>query len=61
MRSPRATRGIALTLDAEEAERLELSLVLIDGCCRDTRLEGWTGFGLAVQAYQKRAPAVLAG
>ena len=51
--------GVALTLDAEESERLELSLELLEIACRDTRLEGWNGFGLAVQAYQKRAPAVL--
>jgi RHH-type proline utilization regulon transcriptional repressor/proline dehydrogenase/delta 1-pyrroline-5-carboxylate dehydrogenase len=51
--------GVALTLDAEESERLELTLELLDAACRDARLEGWDGFGLAVQAYQKRAPAVL--
>ena len=51
--------GVALTLDAEESERLELSLELLEIACRDTRLRGWNGFGLAVQAYQKRAPAVL--
>jgi len=51
--------GIALTLDAEESERLELTLELLEAACRDRRLEGWNGLGLAVQAYQKRAPAVL--
>jgi RHH-type proline utilization regulon transcriptional repressor/proline dehydrogenase/delta 1-pyrroline-5-carboxylate dehydrogenase len=51
--------GVALTLDAEESERLELTLELLDAACRDPRLTGWDGFGLAVQAYQKRAPAVL--
>ncbi len=51
--------GIALTLDAEESERLELTLELLESVCRAPRLEGWSGFGLAVQAYQKRAPAVL--
>jgi RHH-type proline utilization regulon transcriptional repressor/proline dehydrogenase/delta 1-pyrroline-5-carboxylate dehydrogenase len=51
--------GIALTLDAEESERLELTLELLEYACREPRLEGWHGFGLAVQAYQKRAPAVL--
>jgi RHH-type proline utilization regulon transcriptional repressor/proline dehydrogenase/delta 1-pyrroline-5-carboxylate dehydrogenase len=51
--------GIALTLDAEESERLELTLELLEAACRDPRLAGWDGFGLAVQAYQKRAPAVL--
>ena len=47
--------GIALTVDAEEAERLELSLELIEHVARSPQLEGWDGFGLAVQAYQKRA------
>jgi RHH-type proline utilization regulon transcriptional repressor/proline dehydrogenase/delta 1-pyrroline-5-carboxylate dehydrogenase len=51
--------GIALTLDAEESERLELTLELLEALCRSPRLQGWAGFGLAVQAYQKRAPAVL--
>ena len=51
--------GVALTLDAEESERLELTLELLAMACRDPRLDGWTGLGLAVQAYQKRAPAVL--
>jgi RHH-type transcriptional regulator, proline utilization regulon repressor / proline dehydrogenase / delta 1-pyrroline-5-carboxylate dehydrogenase len=51
--------GVALTLDAEESERLELTLELLEAACRDRRLEGWAGLGLAVQAYQKRAPAVL--
>ena len=51
--------GIALTLDTEESERLELTLELLDSACRDPRLDGWSGFGIAVQAYQKRAPAVL--
>ncbi len=51
--------GIALTLDAEESERLELTLELLEAACRDRRLDGWNGLGLAVQAYQKRAPAVL--
>ncbi len=48
--------GIALTLDAEESERLELTLELLEAACRDPRLAGWNGLGLAVQAYQKRAP-----
>jgi RHH-type proline utilization regulon transcriptional repressor/proline dehydrogenase/delta 1-pyrroline-5-carboxylate dehydrogenase len=51
--------GIALTVDAEEAERLELSLELIEHVARSSVLEGWQGFGLAVQAYQKRAPDVV--
>ena len=51
--------GIALTVDAEEAERLELSLQLIDIVLASEVTEGYGGFGLAVQAYQKRAYAVL--
>ena len=51
--------GIALTVDAEEAERLELSLELIEHVMRSPQLKGWNGFGLAVQAYQKRAREVI--
>jgi RHH-type transcriptional regulator, proline utilization regulon repressor / proline dehydrogenase / delta 1-pyrroline-5-carboxylate dehydrogenase len=54
-----ADAGIALTLDAEESERLEITVELLEAACRSPRLAGWNGFGLAVQAYQKRAPAVL--
>ncbi|HJP97935.1 MAG TPA: bifunctional proline dehydrogenase/L-glutamate gamma-semialdehyde dehydrogenase PutA, partial [Rhodanobacteraceae bacterium] len=52
-------RGIALTIDAEEASRLELSLDVIHAVFADPSLAGWNGFGLAVQAYQKRAPFVI--
>ncbi|MBL8705049.1 MAG: bifunctional proline dehydrogenase/L-glutamate gamma-semialdehyde dehydrogenase PutA, partial [Rhodospirillales bacterium] len=51
--------AIGLTVDAEEADRLDLSLDLIDAVAGDPALKGWEGFGLAVQAYQKRAPAVI--
>jgi RHH-type proline utilization regulon transcriptional repressor/proline dehydrogenase/delta 1-pyrroline-5-carboxylate dehydrogenase len=47
------------TVDAEEADRLELSLDVIGIVLADASLTGWDGFGLAVQAYQKRAPAVI--
>jgi RHH-type proline utilization regulon transcriptional repressor/proline dehydrogenase/delta 1-pyrroline-5-carboxylate dehydrogenase len=47
------------TIDAEEADRLELSLDIIDRLLADPVLAGWDGFGLAVQAYQKRAQAVI--
>jgi RHH-type proline utilization regulon transcriptional repressor/proline dehydrogenase/delta 1-pyrroline-5-carboxylate dehydrogenase len=47
------------TVDAEEADRLELSLDVIAAALRDASLEGWDGFGLAIQAYQKRAEAVI--
>jgi RHH-type proline utilization regulon transcriptional repressor/proline dehydrogenase/delta 1-pyrroline-5-carboxylate dehydrogenase len=47
------------TVDAEEADRLELSLEVIGKVLPDPSLAGWDGFGLAVQAYQKRAGAVI--
>ncbi len=47
------------TIDAEEADRLELSLDLIGAIFADASLGDWGGFGLAVQAYQKRAEAVI--
>lgn len=47
------------TVDAEEADRLELSLDVIATVFGDASLAGWDGFGLAVQAYQKRAAAVI--
>ena len=53
------TAGIALTIDAEEAARLELSLDLIKRVSETKELRHWDGFGLAVQAYQTRAPAVI--
>ncbi|NCX93914.1 MAG: bifunctional proline dehydrogenase/L-glutamate gamma-semialdehyde dehydrogenase PutA, partial [Gammaproteobacteria bacterium] len=48
-----------LTIDAEEANRLELSLTLLERLALDPELDGWQGLGLAVQAYQKRALPVL--
>jgi RHH-type proline utilization regulon transcriptional repressor/proline dehydrogenase/delta 1-pyrroline-5-carboxylate dehydrogenase len=48
------------TIDAEEADRLELSLDIIDDLLADPGLAGWDGFGFAVQAYQKRAQSVIA-
>jgi RHH-type proline utilization regulon transcriptional repressor/proline dehydrogenase/delta 1-pyrroline-5-carboxylate dehydrogenase len=47
------------TVDAEEADRLELSLDVIAAVAADPDLAGWDGFGLAIQAYQKRAGAVI--
>jgi RHH-type proline utilization regulon transcriptional repressor/proline dehydrogenase/delta 1-pyrroline-5-carboxylate dehydrogenase len=47
------------TVDAEEADRLELSLEVIAEVLRDPSLAGWHGFGLAVQSYQKRAQQVI--
>lgn len=51
--------GVGLTVDAEEAERLEMSLTIIEGAARDPSLAGWDGLGMAVQAYQRRASAVI--
>ncbi len=53
------SHGLPLTVDAEEADRLELSLDVIGAALADPSLRGGDGFGLAVQAYQKRAPAVI--
>ncbi|HEX5326752.1 MAG TPA: bifunctional proline dehydrogenase/L-glutamate gamma-semialdehyde dehydrogenase PutA [Acetobacteraceae bacterium] len=50
---------IGLTMDAEEADRLEISLDIFAAVLADPRLAGWDGLGLAIQAYQKRAPAVI--
>lgn len=47
------------TIDAEEADRLELSLDVIGAVFADPSFEEWDGFGLAIQAYQKRAEAVI--
>jgi RHH-type proline utilization regulon transcriptional repressor/proline dehydrogenase/delta 1-pyrroline-5-carboxylate dehydrogenase len=55
-----AKYDINFTIDAEEADRLALSLKLLDRLCREPELGAWTGLGLAVQAYQKRCPAVIA-
>ncbi|MCM8556875.1 bifunctional proline dehydrogenase/L-glutamate gamma-semialdehyde dehydrogenase PutA [Sphingomicrobium sediminis] len=51
-----AKANVHLTVDAEEADRLELSLDLIEAIAADDELfaDGWEGFGLAIQAYQKR-------
>jgi RHH-type transcriptional regulator, proline utilization regulon repressor / proline dehydrogenase / delta 1-pyrroline-5-carboxylate dehydrogenase len=51
--------GIGLTVDAEECDRLELSLELIDTVLASDLTRGYEGFGLAVQAYQKRAYRAL--
>jgi RHH-type proline utilization regulon transcriptional repressor/proline dehydrogenase/delta 1-pyrroline-5-carboxylate dehydrogenase len=51
--------GIGVTLDAEEADRLELSLLLVDKLLASDVTRGYAGFGLAVQAYQKRAHASI--
>ncbi|PLZ01982.1 trifunctional transcriptional regulator/proline dehydrogenase/L-glutamate gamma-semialdehyde dehydrogenase [Burkholderia sp. WAC0059] len=50
---------IGLNIDAEEADRLELSLDLLEALCFDTGLAGWNGIGFVVQGYQKRCPFVI--
>ena len=51
--------GVPLTVDAEEADRLEISLEIIRGVLREPGLAQWDGFGLAIQAYQKRCTALV--
>ncbi len=51
--------NIGLTIDAEESERLDLSLDVIESVFKHDSLNGWNGFGIAVQSYQKRAFYVL--
>ncbi|MCY4155415.1 MAG: bifunctional proline dehydrogenase/L-glutamate gamma-semialdehyde dehydrogenase PutA [Gammaproteobacteria bacterium] len=51
--------GIAVTIDAEETERLELSIAVFAYLFGHASLRAWTGLGLAVQAYQKRALPLL--
>jgi RHH-type proline utilization regulon transcriptional repressor/proline dehydrogenase/delta 1-pyrroline-5-carboxylate dehydrogenase len=50
---------IGINIDAEESERLELSLDLLERLCLEPALQGWDGIGFVVQAYQKRCPQVL--
>ena len=47
--------GITVTVDAEETERLEMSLDIFEHVFSSPELDNWSGFGLAVQTYQKRA------
>ena len=51
--------GIGLTIDAEESDKLELSLDVFETLFCSPQLEGWSGLGIVVQAYQKRALPVL--
>ena len=50
---------VGINIDAEESERLDLSLDLLEALCADADLAGWNGIGFVVQAYQKRAYKVL--
>ena len=51
--------GLGLNIDAEEADRLSLSLEVIEATLSDPSLKGWDGFGVVVQAYGRRAGAVI--
>lgn len=50
---------LGIHIDAEEADRLELSLDLLEALCLNPALKGWNGIGFVVQAYQKRGPLVI--
>jgi len=50
---------IGLNIDAEEADRLDLSLELLERLCLEPALAGWHGIGFVIQAYQKRCPALV--
>ena len=52
-------QNIGLTVDAEEADRLDISLDVIEAVSGDPELKGWEGFGLAIQAYQKRCDRLI--
>jgi RHH-type proline utilization regulon transcriptional repressor/proline dehydrogenase/delta 1-pyrroline-5-carboxylate dehydrogenase len=52
-------RDIGFNIDAEEADRLELSLDILESLAVDARLAGWNGLGFVVQAYGKRCPRVI--
>jgi RHH-type proline utilization regulon transcriptional repressor/proline dehydrogenase/delta 1-pyrroline-5-carboxylate dehydrogenase len=54
-----AALGVQLTIDAEEADRLDLSLDVIEALAADAQTRQWPGLGLAVQAYSKRALDVI--
>ncbi|PXA92826.1 bifunctional proline dehydrogenase/L-glutamate gamma-semialdehyde dehydrogenase [Nostoc sp. 3335mG] len=56
-----ARHNLNLAIDAEEADRLALSLKLIDRLAREAELGDWTGLGVVVQAYGKRARGVIDG
>ncbi len=51
---------VGLNIDAEEAERLEISLDLLQSLCEHPDLAGWNGIGFVIQAYSRRTPAVIA-
>ncbi len=57
--APAASYGIGFNIDAEESDRLELSLDLLEGLATSSELKGWNGLGFVVQAYGKRCPFVI--
>lgn len=56
-----ANAGMGLNIDAEEADRLTLSMEIINAILSDDNLRGWSGFGVVVQAYSRRASDVIDG
>lgn len=56
-----ANAGMGLNIDAEEADRLALSMDIIDAVLSSDELRGWSGFGVVVQAYSRRASDVIDG
>jgi RHH-type transcriptional regulator, proline utilization regulon repressor / proline dehydrogenase / delta 1-pyrroline-5-carboxylate dehydrogenase len=52
-------KGLGFTIDAEEADRLDISLDIFEVLARSKQLQNWDGLGIVVQAYQKRAPYVI--
>ena len=50
---------IGLNIDAEEVDRLDISLDLLEALCLAPSLQGWHGIGFVIQAYQKRCPLVI--
>lgn len=54
-----AERDVPITLDAEEVDRLETSLEILEQLLQEPKLRGWDGLGLALQAYQLRTPSII--
>jgi len=54
-----AKHKMGLNIDAEEADRLELSLEIFDAVMADTQIKGWGGLGMVIQAYGRRAPVAI--
>lgn len=52
-------KNLSLTIDGEEADRLDITMDVIEAILTDDQFKGWHGLGIVVQAYQKRAPALV--